>query len=337
MSETTNTNTKSTGINHWLKKGVAGAASQTPGTPLEVDIDLLDANPDQPRQEMDEEELQDLQESVRQYGLIQPITVTRQPGGRFTIIAGHRRTTVVRRLRDSAPDDATRKRWSTIQATDRGPTATESLAELAITENVQRSDLRPMETAEAIAKLQQTKSLTTEALAQKLNFDLTKTKRYLQLAGAPPAIREALGRGLMVELDDGPTPSGKPKREHRRLEMGHALLVLKVYGHYSRTKPKKAAELTRTLAERVLAEGWPHRKLKDHVDQLLEGRSPQTPEPAQDGAGEGTSPAAAPSAPSLFQDDPKRLVIHRARLADATPDQRASLRAVLADLLAQLK
>lgn len=339
MSDPTITTPPAAGLNDWLKKktGAGGFAAPSPGTSLDVDLDMLDDNPEQPRKEMDPDDLSELKESLRQYGMIQNVTVTRRADGRYYIIAGHSRVFAARQLRDEATDAATKAKWSKIRATDRGPTAMDEMAELALAENIQRSDLRPIDTAEAIAKLQQAKKLTVEALAQKLNMDLSKTKRYLQLASAPPTVREALGKGLMVQIDDDATATGKPRREHRRLEMGHAILVLRAYNHWTRVRPKKAAELTRTFIERVLSEGWPHRKLKDHVDSLIAGKpTPDEKTEGSDGSTPATAEAAPPRRTRLFQDDATKLVVHRSRLPEATAEDKASLKAVLSELLSQL-
>jgi ParB/RepB/Spo0J family partition protein len=321
------------GINAWIgkKSAAGGLQAASPGQPLEVELDLLDANPKQPRQEMEEGALLELVDSIRLYGVIQPITVTRQ-GARYTILAGHRRTEAMRRLRDMAPPEE-RARWSRIPATDRGPTAADQLAELALTENLLRDDLRPIESAEALAGLKAARELTTEQLAEHLGLELTKTKRLLQLAGAPPAIRTAMGRGLMVEVEA--EPGAKPRREHRHLELSHALLILKAHGHWTKTKPKKAADLTRALIERVLQEGWPHRRLKEHVDNLVDGKPSATEEPASE-AGQGGAPADTRKGSAPFQTDDKRLVVFRGRLAESTPDERAALRGLLTELLTQL-
>lgn len=320
------------GINTWLNKKIAGGGvGQGPtGQPLEVELDLLDPNPKQPRQAMDDAALAELVDSIRLYGLIQPISVTRQSSGRYIILAGHRRTEAMRRLRDAAPE-AEKARWSRIAATDRGPTAVDQLAELALTENLLRDDLRPLETAEALADLRSSREFSTEQLAEHLGLELTKTKRLLQLAGAPPAVRDALGKGLMVELGDETTTGGKPKREHRHLELSHALLVLRAHAHWQRAKPKKAVDLTRALCERVLLEGWPLRRLKSHVDGLLSG-GPET-KPAEEGA---EAAASTPTRRALFSTDEHRLVVHRTRLATADESEKAALRQSLNELLAEL-
>ncbi len=323
------------GINNWLKKkAAAGVLPATTGQPLEVDLDLLDPNPKQPRQEWDETALTELADSIRMYGVIQPITVTRGEGGRYIILAGERRTRAVRHLRDTATTPEEKARWSKVPATDRGPTANDQLAELALTENLLRDDLRPIETAEALAALKESRQLTTEQVAESLGLELTKTKRLLQLAGAPPAVRTAMGRGLMVEVEA--EPGAKPRREHRHLELSHALLILKAHGHWTKTKPKKAADLTRALVERVLQEGWPHRRLKEHVDHLVDGKPSATEETASE-AGQGGAPDNTRKGSAPFQTDDKRLVVFRGRLAESTPEERATLRGLLTDLLTQLQ
>lgn len=329
--------TTSTGINTWLKKkAAAGAvtAAPTAGQPLEVDLDQLDPNPKQPRHEWDEVALGELVESIRMYGIIQPISVTRQASGRYIILAGERRSRAVRHLRDSAVTPEEKARWSKIAATDRGPTANEQLAELALTENLLRDDLRPMETAEALAELKENRQLTTEQVAESLGIELTKTKRLLQLAGAPAAVRTAMGKGLMVEVSDG-EPGTKPRREHRHLELSHALLVLRAHTHWNRAKPKKAVDLTRALVERVLTEGWPHRRLKEYVDNLVDGKPSATEEAASE-AGQGGAPADTRKGSVPFQTDDKRLVVFRSRLSEASAEERATLKGLLSELLQQL-
>lgn len=334
MSESETTNPG--GINTWLKKKAAvGAASAVAtGQPLEIDLDLLDPNPKQPRHEWDVDALNELAESIRLYGVIQAISVTKQANGRYIILAGERRSRAVRQLRDSAATPEDKTRWSKIPASDRGPTANDQLAELALTENLLRDDLRPMETAEALADLRDARSLKTEQVAELLGLDLTKTKRLLQLASAPPAVRLALGKGLMVDVSDPDADAGaKPRREHRYLELSHALLVLRAYGFWNREKPKKAAELTTALVEKVLTELWPHRRLKDYVDNLVDKKPPAAEAASETGQGEAPT---ATSRKGLFLRDDRKLVISHSRLAEASSEERAELKTMLTELLKQL-
>lgn len=327
MSETTS---EKKGINAWIGKRSEQASSPPAGqgVSLMVDIDLIDDNPKQPRREYDEVALKELMESLRLYGQMQPVTTTRQPNGRHICIAGHRRVMAHRRLRDAATEEAERARWSKVATVDRGPTATELLGELALTENLLRDDLRPMETAEAIADLKESKGLeTAEEVAKALGLELTKTKRYLQLAKAPPAIRQALASGLMVEIDGETGSNGKPKREHRTLELALALIVLKAYAHWNRIKPKKAAELTRSLVDEVLRDNWTQRKLQAHVERLTgKGDEPATEQISE------TAPVAKP----LFVSDDKRLVVNRLRLESADATEKAALKDALKAVLAAL-
>ena len=140
-----------------------------------------------------------------------------------------------------------------------------------------------------------------------------------------------------VRKDDGsmvatqPTEEGgKPRKEHRRLEFNHALLVLRAHGHWQRTKPKKAAELTRALAERVLTEGWPVRKLKDHVTALAE---------KQEGSGASTPEVeeGAPTKTALFQADEMKVLIRRSLISDSAPEERKALALLLQQLLNELR
>lgn len=330
MSEQTVANT---GINKWMgklaKQGGLNQVAPSTSKALEVELDLLDPNPKQPRRDMDDDELTGLAESIRQHGLIQPITVSKQADGRYIIVAGHRRTEAMKKLRASAPETE-KERWSRIPASDFGSGVMDTLAELAITENIQRADLHPIETAEAFANLKEERGWSPEELSTKLGVDFSKTKRYLQLASATPTIKQALNQGLMVEVE--PTEeNGKPRKEHRRLEFNHALLVLRAHGHWQRTKPKKAADLTRALAERVLVEGWPHRKLKEFVAGLS-GKQEGSEVQKSEAEGQG-----APSKAALFQADHSKVLIRRSLITESTQEDRKALASLLRELLTELQ
>src|SRR5205085_1242821 len=109
-------------------------------------VDLIDPNPDQPRHTL--EGIEELAAHVKQYGLLQPIVVTRNGDGRFTLIAGHRRLAAVRWLAEHDDPD----RWRHIPTITR-TLETEERLTLALAENLARQALSDAEVATAIRVL----------------------------------------------------------------------------------------------------------------------------------------------------------------------------------------
>ncbi len=122
---------------------------------VSISVDLIDPNPLQPRKIFDEYELNRLSLSIKQNGLLQPVTVRQMPGGRYELVAGERRLRAVRQLGHRQ-----------IDAIIITPQA-QSAAILSLIENLQRQNLSMFEEAEGILKIMQTFSLSgTEAAAQ---------------------------------------------------------------------------------------------------------------------------------------------------------------------------
>ena len=144
-----------------------------------IPINRVDPNPYQPRTQVSEEELEKLVESIRQYGVIQPIVV-RLREGRYQLIAGQRRLEAARKLNINA-----------IPAVIRDATEQE-LIEIALVENIHREDLNCVDRALAYKKYQDTFNLTTEGIAERLGQDRTTVTNYLRLLSLPEQIIELL-------------------------------------------------------------------------------------------------------------------------------------------------
>jgi ParB family chromosome partitioning protein len=164
-------------------------------TPLEVDTDLLQPNPQQPRAHVDETRLDELAQSIRANGVIQPIVV-RRVGDRYEIVAGERRWRAAARagvlrvpvvVRDVADD----KRL-----------------EVALIENVQREDLDPIEEAGAYRRLADERHLTQEQIALSVGKDRASIANYLRLLRLPEEVRAEISSG--------------------RLSMGHARALVAI-------------------------------------------------------------------------------------------------------------
>lgn len=152
----------------------------------EIPIEKIVPNPYQPRLEFSEEELDSLAESIRQHGLIQPITV-RQVGERYELIAGERRWRAAKKAG-----------LAFLPAYVRAADTTEMLA-FALVENVHRQNLNPIELALAYKRLMEECGLTQEQVAQYVGKSRPTIANTLRLLRLPPEIQKALKEGILSE------------------------------------------------------------------------------------------------------------------------------------------
>jgi ParB family chromosome partitioning protein len=153
---------------------------------LTVPLDQLDANPRQPRRRFDEAGLEELSQSIRKTGILQPILVTRS-GDRFRVLAGERRARAARAagLRE-------------IPVIVREGLADRDHLLFALVENVQRRDLTPLEEAEAYKHLREEFGLTQEEIAERVGKDRATVANALRLLKLPAEIRSALEEGTLT-------------------------------------------------------------------------------------------------------------------------------------------
>ncbi len=152
----------------------------------DVDINLLDINPGQPRKAFDKEALEQLADSIREVGLLQPILVQRMDG-RYRIIAGERRYRACRL--------AGLKRVPIVEremSTEEGMLA-------ALIENLQREDLNPIEEAAAIRQLMDTANLTQEEAARRLGKSRPAVANTLRLLSLPAGLQKMVIEGRLSE------------------------------------------------------------------------------------------------------------------------------------------
>lgn len=150
----------------------------------EIEIKLIDNNPNQPRKNFDPTALNELAQSIKSYGIIQPILLTKR-NNRYMIVAGERRF--------RASKLAERK---TIPAIVKDFTDAE-VKEVALLENIQRQDLNPIETARAIKELQDSYGWTQEALADKLGKSRPAIANSLRLLSLCPEVIELIEQGKL--------------------------------------------------------------------------------------------------------------------------------------------
>ncbi|HHD56367.1 MAG TPA: ParB/RepB/Spo0J family partition protein, partial [Desulfobulbaceae bacterium] len=163
------------------------------------DIDRIEPNPQQPRSYFDPERLQELSESIRRRGVIQPLLVTRAQGNRYHLIAGERR---LRAAKMAQKDE--------VPVVVMDTTSTNERLELALIENIQRHDLNAIEEAVAYARLIEEFNLTQEEVADKVGKKRSTITNTLRLLKLPEPIREDVIEQRMTE--------------------GHARVLLRLHG-----------------------------------------------------------------------------------------------------------
>src|SRR5947209_1278463 len=183
-----------------LGRGLSALLSDSAATTasedfLEIDIDLIEPSSVQPRTHFDEQRLEELAQSIRSNGIVQPVLVRRR-GGRYQLIAEERRWRAAQRaglqripaVVREIPDD--------------------KLLELALIENIQRQELNAIEEAHAYKRLIETLGLTQEVVAQRVGRDRSFVTNYLRLLRLPEDIQRLV--------------------EEEKISMGHARALLGV-------------------------------------------------------------------------------------------------------------
>lgn len=163
-----------------------GGQTEEPAADQKIDIDAIVPNPFQPRTEFDEAELQQLAESMKGMGLIQPIVV-RRVNGHYELVAGERR------LRAARLAGLTKLPAVVKQLDDR------AMLRYALVENIQRKDLNPLEKARAFRELMTRFNYTQEQIARELGIDRTTVSNFIRLLDLPAEIQEAIARGLIQQ------------------------------------------------------------------------------------------------------------------------------------------
>ena len=154
----------------------------------EIGVSVISPNPNQPRKSFDEDSLAELAASIQEHGIIQPLILTRAgTPGTYTLIAGERRLMAAKHVG-----------LETVPAILRTTNEQERL-ELALIENVQRSDLSPLETAMAYHQLSEEFNLSHGEIAKRVGKSRVAVTNRLRLLNLPPAVQEALQSNKISE------------------------------------------------------------------------------------------------------------------------------------------
>ena len=210
-----------------LLGSAGGLASSDEGALKSIPIAQVARNPFQPRTEFNAEELLELQESLKVSGLLQPITVRRRRGKNgFELIAGERRLRA-----------ATKLGWKEIPAIIKD-IDDRTLLSLALVENLQRTDLNPIEEGEGYYRLSHDFGLTQQQIAETVGKDRTTVANMLRVLQLPESVRRLLQEG--------------------KLTMGHAKVLLGL----------DDSEKIVTLANEIVGEGLTVRELEQRLRQF---------------------------------------------------------------------
>jgi ParB family chromosome partitioning protein len=224
-----------------LGKGLSALIPDAPPevrtTPTEVDIDRLAPNQFQPRLAADDARLQELAQSIKAHGVIQPIVV-RPTGDRFQIIAGERRWRAAKRAGLLRVPVVIR---------DVVPGREKSLLEMALVENIQRENLNPIDEAVAYRRLADEFQLTQEDIAAAVGKDRASVANFLRLLKLPDEVRQEVASG--------------------RLSMGHARALLGLGAE---------AEILR-VAREVLARALSVRETESLVKKIVDDPAAKAP------------------------------------------------------------
>ncbi len=164
---------------------VQAAAAASGSRVMQVPLDQIDENPYQTRQRFDNQGLQELADSIRANGVVQPVVVRATPAGRFVLILGERRCRASK-LAGKPTIPAIVRSVSDQQA-----------AEMTVVENLQRQDLNCLEQANAFARLSREFGLTQEQIGQRTGMARESVSNYMRLLKLPPMVQHYLGEGKL--------------------------------------------------------------------------------------------------------------------------------------------
>ncbi len=172
--------TKKSGLGRGLDALFSESFTESGKSVKTVSISSIIPNPRQPRSQFNEDELIELAESIKEYGVIQPLIVNEETDGQYTLIAGERR------LRAAQMAGLTEVPVINRRADD------QELLELALIENIQREDLSPLETAEAYKSLEENFNLTHEEISRKVGKNRASVTNTMRLLKLPGEVQKAL-------------------------------------------------------------------------------------------------------------------------------------------------
>jgi ParB family chromosome partitioning protein len=231
-----------------LGKGLSALIPDVPearagGSPTEVDVDQISPNEHQPRHRFEDARLDELAQSIKANGVIQPIVV-RKDGGGYRIIAGERRWRAAQRA------GLTRV---PVVIKDVSAGNESQVLEMALVENIQREDLNPIDEATAYEKLSTDFSMTQEEIAAAVGKDRSSVANHMRLLKLPQEVRAEVSTGrlsmgharaLIALADEGSQRDIAREVIARNLSVRETEAMVKRVGRDSSTAPRRAPAVT---------------------------------------------------------------------------------------------
>jgi len=218
-------------------------ADKIVGSIIEIEMDLIDVNPFQPRSYFNEESLLELASSIRELGVIQPITIRKLEGNKFQLVSGERRFRASKLIGNT-----------TIPAYIRIANDQEML-EMALVENIQRKDLDPIEVALSYQRLIEEIDLTQEEMSKRVGKKRSTISNYLRLLKLDPIIQTGMRDGFLT-MGHGRALINVEKIEdqldiyekiiQQKLSVRQTEQLVKSLREDTITKPKKISNNTKT-------------------------------------------------------------------------------------------
>jgi ParB family chromosome partitioning protein len=222
----------------------------------QVHIKNIRSNPHQPRSKFDQREMAELAASIKEHGVLQPLIVTQEGGSnQYTLIAGERRLQAAKMVELVKVPVVVRE------------VSERELVELALVENVQRTDLAPLEAAEAYRQLNKEFNLSHDEIAKRVGKDRTTISNTIGLLDLAEAVKTALADGKISEgharaLKSLPTAQAQSAAVQTVIERGLNVrqteeLVRKLKGVKPRPKPRTPVSPEIKAVEQRLEDSFP--------------------------------------------------------------------------------
>lgn len=249
-----------------LGKGLDALIPSTPGLQQttageggvsQLPVDAILRNPRQPRDQFDSKDMAELAASIREHGIIQPLIVSPEAGGTYTLIAGERRLEAAKQAGLRTVPAILR------QVSDR------ELLELALIENIQRAELNPLEEAEAYRQLTEDFGLSHEEVASRVGKSRPAVSNTLRLLQLSDTVKKALIEGY-AHIDEDDQDIEQQGESRFRLSEGHARALLRLSTYQAQDAALKSVETGRLNV----------RQTEELVKKLGGEKSPSIPKKA---------------------------------------------------------
>lgn len=349
-----------------VSEGPLPTGAEVPDAQLvKLPVEKIKVSPFQPRKHFSEERREEMRQSLRSQGLLEPITVEPHPteAGMFILISGENRWRGHKDLLAETGDE----KWATILSIVRPASPPGKGRAKALVANLQRADLTPLEEGDGYLAMRDEDGLSIEQIAKEVGLGEDRIERCIRIAAGPDSLRAAMEQGLRVPKLDA---DGKPEVKHNpdgsvkmqkvqtpkgEKELPEPVLVVRVireitiaeqlaslYKHIKSTAPKGrdakvwAEREFRPHLEHVLMHDMEKRRVVEYVKRAKAGGKGGA---KQDKGAEEPKPTKVVALPkgTAFVNSTQQLVVQKDALGGLDQAQRAELRAELEALLASLR